>query len=163
MTDAPFSRRIVEEALAADGVFHLRASGFSMLPFIRPGSLLLVTPLAQKPRPGDILLTHPAEGLWLCHRMLRHLPGGRILTKGDGNPAADAPVDRDRIVGRVDTLYRPDGSRLDLSCPLRRAVAGCIVPLETRAPGTLRKAVLLSAAGRRLAGPLLRRMRRWLP
>ena len=163
MTETSFSRSIVEEALTADGVFHLRASGFSMLPVIKPGSLLLVTPLAGDPRRGDILLTHPAEGLWLCQRVLRLLPGGQIVTKGDGNPAADAPVTRDCIVGRIDALYRPDGSYLDLAAPLRRVMAQCIVPLETHAPGTLRKAVQLSAAGRRLAGPWYRRIRGWLP
>jgi len=163
MHSPTFSRKTVEEAFAADGVFHLRASGFSMLPSIQPGSLLLISPLPGPPRPGDVVLAHPSDTLWLCHRVLRIMPDGGIITKGDGNPGADAPIQQHHIVGHVTAMYRPDGCYVDFSRAPQRVLAALIVPLETRLPGTLRTVGHCVRSGRRLARPWYNRVRRWLP
>ena len=163
MSKASFSRRTVEEALTADGVFHLRASGVSMQPTIPPGSLLLICSLQGTPRVGEVVLVHPHDSLWLCHRVLKLLPGGRIITKGDGNPGADAPVEQHDILGVVTGMYLPGGRYVDLQTISRRMMAGLIVPVESHFPGTLRTVMHCVRHARGVARPWYNRVRKWLP
>lgn len=83
-----------------------------MYPSLRPGDRLLVRGTGQEDlRLGDIvLLKRPGNDL-VAHRLVKALPDGRWITKGDSLMRADpAPADLSHMAGRVEAIVR--GRRL---------------------------------------------------
>lgn len=65
----------------------------SMLPRIHPGDVVVSEPAhTQKPIAGEVVLVDdPARpGRLLMHRVVRVLPDGSLVTKGDANATADS-------------------------------------------------------------------------
>src|SRR6185436_5041108 len=75
------------------------ASG-SMRPAIRPGDVVLIGPAhADRIRAGSVV-TFRRPGRPMLHRVIGTDSRGRLVTKGDANPVADAaPVPRDAVTG----------------------------------------------------------------
>jgi signal peptidase I len=103
--------------------------GRSMAPALADGDCLRVrrVPLAEL-RPGDIVVFADGEQL-IVHRLLalhtRAAGEATLITKGDGAPLADTPVDAGAFVGVVTEVVR-DGARRVLAGRRWRAVARLI-------------------------------------
>ena len=101
--------REVARALAARSRVRLRAFGTSMIPWIRPGDLLLIepAPFAQICA-GDVILYQRGDRLFI-HRVLRRArfdARPHLVTKGDSVPHPDAPVSDSEFLGRVVSIER---------------------------------------------------------
>ncbi len=95
----------------------------SMLPTFAAGDLIVITPPPARLLPGQVI-TLNVNGQLVTHRLLRIEADGRLVTKGDNNPAADdwgnLPVKliglyRFRIpylgyLSRITTFMKPIGS-----------------------------------------------------
>jgi phage repressor protein C with HTH and peptisase S24 domain len=89
---------LAEETLERAGRLTLRVTGTSMIPAIRPGSLVEI--LRANPdavRPGDIVLLRAAPGFRL-HRLVDIRPG-ELITRGDNLRHNDPPEPVDRLLG----------------------------------------------------------------
>jgi signal peptidase I len=91
--------------LSEGKTIRIRASGYSMYPSIKPGTLLLIEPLARKgrPIPGEIVAIRRENGL-VVHRIQRRtVKNGTTwyIARGDSNSRSDQPVTIEKIVGRV--------------------------------------------------------------
>jgi len=109
MKKAPDNHIIVKEigfSLLAEGKsLKIRAEGYSMYPSIKPGSIILIEPLAETlpPSPGEIIAWKRESG-FVVHRLVRIIKEGdkiSFITRGDSCAYEDQPVKRDQIAGRV--------------------------------------------------------------
>src|SRR3954467_6691192 len=77
----------------------------SMAPVMPVGDVALASDTAARNlRPGDIVVVRdPARhGAVLAHRLVRQLPNGDLITKGDANPLPDStPVPPGMVIGKV--------------------------------------------------------------
>lgn len=93
-------------ALLEEGkTIRIKAHGYSMYPSIKPGSVLLIEPIALKgkPVPGEIIAIKREQGL-IVHRLVRIVSKGGItsyIARGDSNALEDAPVMQGKIAGRI--------------------------------------------------------------
>jgi phage repressor protein C with HTH and peptisase S24 domain len=89
---------LAEETLERAGRLTLRVNGTSMLPSIRPGSLVEIRRAkADAVSPGDIVLLRAAPGFRL-HRLVEIRPGV-LVTRGDNHRHDDPPEPADRLLG----------------------------------------------------------------
>jgi len=91
--------------LAEGKTIRIKASGYSMYPAIKPGSLLLIEPLSKKgrPVPGEIVAIKRENGL-VVHRVTKMTTKNGMtwyIARGDSNPRSDHPVTIDKIAGRI--------------------------------------------------------------
>ena len=106
---------ILADLLASGQTVRFTAPGHSMLPVIRNGDVLLVTPLERTAHPGDILLYRDAGGRPVAHRLIGFAAEDDSLSlvlKGDSATAPDLPVRPAQVLGRVSALER-DGRLID--------------------------------------------------
>jgi signal peptidase I len=84
--------------------------GGSMEPSIAPGDIVVYRRSVRVVEPGDVVLfEHPEWPHGVVHRVREVLPDGRLVTRGDANPAVDRePLDRRRIRG-VAAFIVPSG------------------------------------------------------
>lgn len=102
------------------GSLHFQARGRSMRPFIRAGDDVLIRAAAGRhPRRGDVVLFDAGGGSARLHRLVRRLPDGRWLARGDGLWHADPPVRPESILG-VAAWSERGGRRRDLDRGLLR-------------------------------------------
>jgi hypothetical protein len=95
-----------------------RAPGQSMMPTLRDGDVLCVTPLpAQRPRLGAILL-YTVEGRPIAHRVLLRWRGG-WLTRGDAYRGVPERVPAHDALGVVQEALR-GSRRIQLDRPATR-------------------------------------------
>ena len=121
---------LYREHLGRGNCLRFRALGSSMWPWMRSGDLVHVSP-AERLSVGDIVLYERGQE-WFVHRLIRveGTPARpqRLILRGDGLPAEDAPVGAEQVLGRVFMIER--GSRrirLD-SLPNRVCKALCRTP-----------------------------------
>jgi len=100
---------LASEALRAFGALHLTATGWSMLPSVRPGDTLMVEPAGLKEvRLGDIVVIRQ-DGNLVSHRVISVLDNAgerRIITQGDTSPVTDVPVCESELLGGVSCVVR---------------------------------------------------------
>jgi signal peptidase len=102
--------------------------GGSMEPALHPGDLLFYRRRPARLRGGDIVVySHPGWPRGVVHRVVRVLPDGRAVTRGDANPIPDRdPVPSRRLRGRV-ALVVPVGRCIEA---LARLPAWCYTALS---------------------------------
>jgi Peptidase S24-like len=105
----------------------IRVQGSSMLPWVRPGDMLLVHSAAmEEARCGDVVLFERGGRLF-AHRLIEKR-GGRspgFIAKGDAHPKADGFLPAKDLFGRVACIYR-GGKRIDLDSPRQLALGRLI-------------------------------------
>jgi phage repressor protein C with HTH and peptisase S24 domain len=98
---------VITDLLQRGHAVEFRVRGDSMHPVIRAEDSLHVEP-SRDIRRGDVVLTLTTRGL-TAHRVIAQ-HGQTIVTRGDNNPEADAPVPLARVLGKVMWVER-DGER----------------------------------------------------
>jgi SOS-response transcriptional repressor LexA len=106
MTDAT---TVIVDLLASGHAVQFQARGDSMYPLIRDSDYLHVEP-CEGVRVGDVVLVLAERGL-TAHRVL--VVGDAIVTRGDNAPAADDPVSREKVLGKVTAVIR-EGKKLEV-------------------------------------------------
>ena len=112
-------------SLLAEGTtLRIRADGYSMYPSIKPGSIVLIEPLAEDlpPSPGEII-TWKRESGFVVHRLVRIIKEGdkiSFITRGDSCAYNDQPVKRDQIAGKVVQVETITGSIISSGAKLIR-------------------------------------------
>jgi len=100
---------LASEVLRSFGEVRFAATGWSMLPALWPGDLLLIeTVPADQVRVGDIALVGRA-GKLCAHRVVSRTGDSgdaRWITRGDAMPALDPPVTEAELLGRVTSVIR---------------------------------------------------------
>ena len=102
-------RDLASEVLRSSGSLRLRVSGWSMLPLIGPGDVIVIEHLKETDiEVGDIVVFR-LESRFVAHRVLEK--NGRalsdwILTQGDALATPDAPIKRHQILGKVSSVLR---------------------------------------------------------
>lgn len=92
-------------SLRLSETLRIQVKGWSMLPVIYPGDVLLIKALdAQQVFAGDIVLFRRQERLFV-HRVVR-CSGNTVLTQGDAMPRPDPAVSSDELLGRVQYVIR---------------------------------------------------------
>jgi signal peptidase I len=91
----------------------IKADGYSMYPSIKPGSVILIEPLADGlfPSPGEIIAWKRESGL-VVHRLVRITKDENkisYITRGDSCAYEDKPIIRDQIAGKVIRVETPSG------------------------------------------------------
>jgi len=97
------------EILRSYGTFRFTATGWSMLPAIWSGDMLVVDRVrAGQIQIGDIAVVG-RDGRLCAHRVVR-LPEGiknqNWTTQGDALPTPDRPFDENEFLGRVTEVFR---------------------------------------------------------
>jgi signal peptidase I len=93
-------------ALLLEGkTIRAKADGYSMYPFIRPGSTVLLGPVNDSVTliPGEIVAWKRESG-FVLHRLTGMLKNGteiQYITRGDSCLQEDQPLSRDKIAGIV--------------------------------------------------------------
>ena len=97
------------EVLRSSGSLRLGVAGWSMLPTIWPGDLLLIERVeCEGVAIGDIVLFGRDHRLFV-HRVISTASNdsdGAILTKGDGMSHPDEGLGRSELLGRVSCILR---------------------------------------------------------
>ncbi|MDD9266542.1 signal peptidase I [Paenibacillus sp. GCM10023248] len=101
------SIQLIARVIRKQGWIELPARGTSMYPWIKKGDVCrFVDAEAANIRKGDILLYHTPYGSMVAHRFCRLETGKqdrehRYVCKGDSNLAADEPITRDQLLGKM--------------------------------------------------------------
>jgi signal peptidase I len=129
---------IVAGVVRTGTLLRFRARGTSMLPTIRDGDVVYIAPVTRPAiRIGDIVFCRHDGGRVVAHRVIkiaRGKSGPALVTKGDFTQAADPPVQRENVIGRVVAVERA-GCQVALDTPLRRVsglLCAHLVPLARR-------------------------------
>ena len=96
------------ESLLRSGSLRLEVHGWSMIPSIWPGDILMISRLNQGDlQPGHIAL-YRREGRLFIHRVLvcNGASDSFIVTRGDSMAEADPPVHSRDLLGKVDFILR---------------------------------------------------------
>jgi signal peptidase len=114
------------------GELHLRVTGSSMLPAIRPEDVLVVRRCGiEAVEVGDVVLAVRQRRLF-AHRVIAH-SGAWLVTQGDGIADPDPPVSASEFLGKVTNVLRGGKSvRTAASSAFSRRLA---TMLFRRSPG----------------------------
>jgi len=112
------TQRTFAALMKEKGGIRLRASGYSMYPYIRPGDICRFERTGHPLRPGQIGLVVSDKGILYSHRLHRigYQSGFVYQFRGDMNPAYDNPVRPYQVIGIMTELDRkgkilPEGQR----------------------------------------------------
>jgi signal peptidase I len=122
---------LAAEVLRSVGALHLRVTGCSMLPAVRPGDTLKIErPTAGQFAVGDIVV-FSRGGRLIAHRVLfasTQDENANVITQGDASPSPDAPVSVMELLGKATHILR--SGELRISCGTRsfsdRLIAGVL-------------------------------------
>jgi signal peptidase I len=126
---------LAAEILRSSGQLRLGVNGWSMLPSVRPGDTLLVERTDPDDFTGGDIVLFMREQRLFAHRVVARTDLS-LQTRGDGLRAADPPVERNEVLGRV-TLIRRGGRYLKPQKKLG-AFEGFIASLVRRSEVTAR-------------------------
>jgi signal peptidase I len=100
---------LADEVLRSAGCLRLQVMGWSMLPSVWPGDVLVIDRATSKQvSKGDIVLFRRDRRLFV-HRVLRKAGesgNAAVLTRGDALPATDPPVSSNDLLGKVSLILR---------------------------------------------------------
>jgi len=100
---------LAEEVLLSSGRLRLKVTGWSMLPSIWPGDVLLIERAeAEEISKGDVVLCR-YDRRFVVHRIVKNFGpelNTPMLTRGDAMPACDSPVYERDLLGKVSLILR---------------------------------------------------------
>ncbi|MEM2472860.1 MAG: signal peptidase I [Sulfolobales archaeon] len=79
-------------------VFIAPVVGYSMVPTIYPGDLLIIS--RAEPRVGDVVIWCSSALFCVVHRIIE-INGSSVVTKGDANLVPDEPISAQAIKGKA--------------------------------------------------------------
>jgi len=136
---------LAQKTLRLFGSLRLRVTGFSMLPSVWPGDLLLIRRWEMEQiYPGDIVL-FARGGRLIAHRVVFKTDDPKapsLITRGDALPSQDSAISPPELLGKVSGILR---------------AGKWIQPLGRLSFGARTVATLLSRSGR--AAGILSRLR----
>ena len=97
---------LAETILKQGNSIRFKAKGLSMLPSIRNGDIVAVSPITDEITHGDIILYRSKENTPVVHRVIKKSEGGGILTKGDSSLNFDSPITNEQVLGKVIKVER---------------------------------------------------------
>lgn len=101
--------QLAEKVLRSFGSLRLQVTGFSMLPAVWPGDLLLIRrQQIGEIRPGDIVL-FACDGRLVAHRVVFRTSDHemtRLITRGDALPTQDSAITAAELLGKVSFIIR---------------------------------------------------------
>ena len=100
--DAAVWLPLLREALDAEGRFRFPLRGNSMRPTLPAHCEIDVTPLAGRPRLGELIVFVVDDAL-VAHRLVRRR-GDVLIAQGDNRLGPDRPLLPDQVLGRVAEL-----------------------------------------------------------
>ncbi|MBE6655587.1 MAG: hypothetical protein E7609_01795 [Ruminococcaceae bacterium] len=93
---------VIRDVLAAGGEFSIKPRGKSMLPYLREGrDSVVLSPLTQNPKKGDILLYLRANGAPILHRVVRVERNGTLSMRGDNQYFIERGIRSEQVVAIV--------------------------------------------------------------
>ena len=125
---------VIRDVLAAGGEFSLKPRGRSMRPYLCEGrDSVVLSPLNEPPKRGDILLYVRENGVPVLHRVVDAKNDGTLTMRGDSQYFIEPGIRKEQVVAIVKRFYRRGKekhvdslsarlyrSRRDLTYPLRR-------------------------------------------
>jgi signal peptidase I len=100
---------LAEKTLRRFGSLRLRVTGFSMLPSVWPGDLLLIRRQEMEQiHPGDIVL-FARHGRLIAHRVVfktNDPEAPSLITRGDALPSQDSAISPAELLGKVSGILR---------------------------------------------------------
>lgn len=100
--------------LRSCGTLRLQVTGWSMLPAVWPGDILLVeSATAGDLMEGDIILFGQERRVF-AHRIVKRFGNSSFLTRGDAMPQDDPRVCSEDVLGRVSSIIR-NGKHITLA------------------------------------------------
>jgi len=97
---------LAAEVLRSSGRLRLQVTGWSMLPAVWPGDTLIIDRIApHEVAKGDIVLFGRNTRLF-AHRVVESDDRTGFVTHGDSMRAADAPVAKEELLGKVSFVVR---------------------------------------------------------
>ncbi len=107
--------------------FRFVVTGSSMLPFIRTGDTLTVTPVVKysKLRVGDVIVYQSTDKRLFVHRIVsKKKKNGQIqlYTRGDATFGYKEKIKEEQLLGRVVSIHRK-AKHLNLAHPYHRIMA----------------------------------------
>jgi hypothetical protein len=123
LVNSPEYFAILSELLAQGLSVNLTVSGNSMSPFLINGrDQVLLEPLEQKPRVGDVIFYRRDDGSYILHRICS-ITIGAYTFLGDNQTQPEYGIRRDQLLAKV-TAVKRDGQVLKPGCALWRFFAG---------------------------------------
>lgn len=101
-------RTLTRKALRRGLNVRTGATGVSMIPYIWPGSMVTIRPLAESEELSEgaiVVIDRGRDENFTMHRLTGR-SGDALITRGDSNPGSDRPVDRRDVIG---VLTRTEG------------------------------------------------------
>jgi hypothetical protein len=111
---------LLQDVLGKGAPFRFRTRGFSMVPFIKDGDLVTVSPLlGSSPGLGDVVaFIQPGTRRLAIHRIIGKKDSS-LLIKGDNTHQIDGLIPETNILGYVTRVER-DGKKVSLGLGLER-------------------------------------------
>lgn len=110
--DSQILYALAEEKLAADERVWMAFSGTSMLPTLRASDTILLEPLHDEPRVGDVLLFHN-HGHRVVHRLVE-TKGETYILQGDNNIGTEQ-VHRNDLLAKLVRVKHRDGREVEVA------------------------------------------------
>lgn len=124
----------IAQLLEQRGRIRLRVRGTSMLPWVRPGDVVLIRRAGiSDVRCGDVVLFKRHDRL-VVHRLVEKrgsLNAAEFSAKGDAHPTGDGIVEQQEMLGRVVRLYRGHKA-IDMDAPPQLALGLLVSQLSRK-------------------------------
>ena len=98
---------VIRDVLATGSEFSLKPRGKSMLPYLREGrDTVVLSPVTDPPKRGDILLYVRWNGTPVLHRVVRIEEDGTFTMRGDNQYSLEKGIADTQVVATVKRFYR---------------------------------------------------------
>lgn len=107
----------VKKYLSLKGSLEIESHGTSMFPAIKDGDKIIVSVMDDSIEINDIIVFFDSSNSGnislIAHRVIRVVDNKFVITKGDNNRAADRPISRKCIIGKVISVVSEEGKCWD--------------------------------------------------
>ena len=102
-----------EEVLNKDGELIYTNVGYSMYPLIKEREDVLRIVKTDTFKKGDVVLYKSEIDHYVLHRILK-IKKDKVVLAGDYNYWKDKPITQDKILGKLVSITKKDGTLIDL-------------------------------------------------